>query len=103
MGGRNGGRDKGTLRTGAIAEVESIPIDLPDFNQLQLQIAQLQSHLGLAPASPSFGRTAAIVVGTLTALHGKSDHPTWILDSGANNHMIGELFTFTSLVTSVNQ
>ncbi|GFS35809.1 peroxidase superfamily protein [Actinidia rufa] len=38
-----------------------------------------------------------------TALHGKSGHPTWILDSGANNHMTGELATFTSPVTSVNQ
>ena len=40
---------------------------------------------------------------TPTALHGKSGHPTWILDSGANNHMTGELATFTSPVTSVNQ
>ncbi|GFS29324.1 hypothetical protein Acr_00g0006330 [Actinidia rufa] len=38
-----------------------------------------------------------------TALHGKSGHPTWILDSGANNYMTGELATFTSPVTSVNQ
>ncbi|GFY83186.1 hypothetical protein Acr_02g0014260 [Actinidia rufa] len=38
-----------------------------------------------------------------TALHGKSGHPTWILDFGANNHMTGELATFTSPVTSVNQ
>ncbi|GFZ18593.1 hypothetical protein Acr_27g0003320 [Actinidia rufa] len=38
-----------------------------------------------------------------TALHGKSGHPTWILDYGANNHMTGELATFTSPVTSVNQ
>ncbi|GFY96881.1 dihydroxyacetone kinase [Actinidia rufa] len=38
-----------------------------------------------------------------TALHGKSGHPTWILDSGANNHMTGELTTFTSPITSVNQ
>ncbi|GFZ10854.1 hypothetical protein Acr_22g0002520 [Actinidia rufa] len=40
---------------------------------------------------------------TPTTLHGKSGHPTWILDSGANNHMTGELATFTSPVTSVNQ
>ncbi|XP_057514701.1 uncharacterized protein LOC130796377 isoform X1 [Actinidia eriantha] len=91
-GGRSGGRGRGTPRTGAIAEVESIPTDLPDFKQLQLQIAQLQSHLGLAPTFPSSGPTAAIVAETPTALHGKSSHPTWILDSGANNHMTGPDF-----------
>ncbi|GFS38150.1 DHHC-type zinc finger family protein [Actinidia rufa] len=69
-GGRGGGRGRGTPWTGAIAEVESIPTDLPDFKQLQLQIAQLQSHLGLAPTFPSSGPTAAIVAETPTALHG---------------------------------
>lgn len=102
-GGRSGGRGRGTLRTGAVAEVESIPANLPDFKQLQLQIAQLQSHLGLATASQSSGPTAAIVAETPIALHGKSGHPTWILDSGANNHMTGELATFTSPVTSIHQ
>ncbi|GFY96557.1 hypothetical protein Acr_11g0008630 [Actinidia rufa] len=67
------------------------------------EIAQLQSHLGLATASQSSGPTAAIVAETPTALHGKSGHPTWILDSGANNHMSGELTTFTSPITSVHQ
>ncbi|GFY92662.1 hypothetical protein Acr_08g0010580 [Actinidia rufa] len=66
-------------------------------------IAQLQSHLGLATTSQSSGPTAAIVVDTPTALHDKSGHPTWILDSGANNHMTSELATFTSPVTSVHQ
>ncbi|GFY85533.1 hypothetical protein Acr_04g0002710 [Actinidia rufa] len=56
--------------TSAFAEVDPIPTDLPDFKQLQLQIAQLQSHLGLAPASSSSGPTAAIVAETPTALHG---------------------------------
>ncbi|GFS31834.1 hypothetical protein Acr_00g0019430 [Actinidia rufa] len=69
----------------------------------ELQIAQLQSHLGLATTSQSSGPTAAIVANTPTALHGKSGHPTWILDSGTNNHMTGELATFTSPVTSVHQ
>ncbi|GFY81087.1 hypothetical protein Acr_01g0008960 [Actinidia rufa] len=102
-GGRSGGRGRGTPRTGTVAEVDSMPSNLPDFKQLQLQIAQLQSHLGLATASQSSGPTAAIVAETLTALHGKSGHPTWILDSGANNHMTGELATFTSPVTSIHQ
>ncbi|GFS45978.1 ubiquitin-specific protease 12 [Actinidia rufa] len=73
-----GGRDRGTPRTGAIAEVEPIPAN-------------------------SSCPTAAIVAETPTALHGKSGHPTWTLDSGANNHMTGELATFTSPVTSVHQ
>ncbi|GFS30791.1 hypothetical protein Acr_00g0014100 [Actinidia rufa] len=68
-GGRSGGRGRGTPRTGAIAEVEPIPANLPDFKQLQLQIAQLQSHLGLATASQSSGPTAAIVTETPTTLH----------------------------------
>ncbi|GFY91200.1 hypothetical protein Acr_07g0013960 [Actinidia rufa] len=33
-GGRSGDRGRGTPRTGAIAEVELIPADLPDFKQL---------------------------------------------------------------------
>ncbi|GFZ09750.1 hypothetical protein Acr_21g0003490 [Actinidia rufa] len=65
-------------------------------------VAMAGSHLGLAPSSSS-GPMAAIAVGTLTALHSKSGHPTWILDSGANNHMTGELSIFNSPVTSVNQ
>ncbi|GFZ04887.1 hypothetical protein Acr_17g0004590 [Actinidia rufa] len=69
----------------------------------ELQIAQLQSHLGLAPTSQSSHPTAAIVAKTPTALHGKSGHSTWILDSRTNNHITGELATFTSPVTSVHQ
>ncbi|GFZ05714.1 receptor like protein 29 [Actinidia rufa] len=74
-GGHSGGRGRGTPRTGAIAEVEPIPAALPDFKQLQLQIAQLQSHLGLATASQSSGPTAAIVAETPTALHDELIHP----------------------------
>ncbi|GFZ11562.1 hypothetical protein Acr_22g0009600 [Actinidia rufa] len=69
-GGRSGGRGRGAPRTGAIAEVESIPAALPDFKQLQLQ-----SHLGLATASQSSGPTAAIVAETPTALHDELIHP----------------------------
>ena len=76
---------------------------LPDLNQLQTQIAQLQSHLGLAPSSSSSGLMVDIAAGTPTSLHGKSGHPTSILDYGTNNTMIGELSTFTSHVTSINQ
>ncbi|GFZ11280.1 hypothetical protein Acr_22g0006780 [Actinidia rufa] len=43
------------------------------------------SHLGLASSSSS-SPMATIVACTPTALHGKSGHPTWILDFGANDH-----------------
>ncbi|GFY85527.1 hypothetical protein Acr_04g0002650 [Actinidia rufa] len=76
---------RGTPRLVRLPKWNPIPTDLPDFKQLQLQIAQLQSHLGLAPASSSSGPTAAIVAETPTALHGKSGHPTWIMDFLANN------------------
>ncbi|GFY98611.1 hypothetical protein Acr_13g0000120 [Actinidia rufa] len=68
-GCRGGGRGQGTPRTGAIVEMEPMHADLPNFNQLQTQIAQLQSHLGLIPSSSS-DPMAAIVAGTPTALHG---------------------------------
>ena len=92
------GRGRGAPCTGAVVETN---YPLPDFSQLQSQIAQLQSHLGLGTTSSSSGPTAAIAVGTPTALHGTSDHPTWILNSGANNHMTGELSNFISPFTSL--
>ena len=69
-------RGKGTPRTGAVVEVSS---SSTDFGQLQSQIAQLQSHLGLGSSPSSSSPTAAIATGTPTALHGKSAPPTWIL------------------------
>ncbi|GFY98601.1 ABC transporter 1 [Actinidia rufa] len=68
-GCRSGGHGQGAPRTGAITEMEPMHADLPDFNQFQTQIAQMQSHLGLTPSSSS-GPMAAIVAGTPTALHG---------------------------------
>ena len=38
-----------------------------------------------------------------TALYGKSDQPTWILDLVVNNHMTGELSTFISPFTPIDQ
>ena len=81
---RGAGRGRGippSPRTGVV--VESLPPP-HDYSQLQSQIAQLQSHVGLGASSSSTGPTAAIAAGTPTALHGKLDHPTWILDSGAH-------------------
>ncbi|XP_057505543.1 uncharacterized protein LOC130788863 [Actinidia eriantha] len=94
VGGRGNGRGGGraTPRVGAIAEIEPMHTEIPNLNQLQTQIAQLQSHLGLIPSSSSSGPMANIAAESPTALHGKSGHPTWILDSGANNHMTGPDF-----------
>jgi hypothetical protein len=40
--------------------------------------------------------TAAIATGTPTACHVRSEAPTWVLDSGANDHMTGEPSLFSS-------
>ena len=53
--------------------------------------------------SSSFGLMATIVIGDPTALYSKSACPIWILDSGANNHMTGNLPTFISPFTSIDQ
>ncbi|KAF8398617.1 hypothetical protein HHK36_017548 [Tetracentron sinense] len=87
---RNKDRGKWVPRTGVIAEVAPAP-SISDYSRLQSQIAQLQSHLGLGPASSatisSASPTATLATSIPTALHVKSSNPTWILNSGANNHM----------------
>ncbi|GFZ16805.1 hypothetical protein Acr_26g0000750 [Actinidia rufa] len=75
-GGRVGGRGssrgggRATPRVGAIAEIEPMNTEIPNLNQLQTQIAQLQSHLGLVPSSSSSGPMANIAAESPTALHG---------------------------------
>ncbi|KAF8396921.1 hypothetical protein HHK36_018556 [Tetracentron sinense] len=108
LGPRSGNKDRGKWapRTGVIAEVAPAP-SISDYSQLQSQIAQLQSHLGLGPASSatisSASPTVTLATGIPTALHVKSGNPTWILDSGANNHMTGELSILSSPTTPVTQ
>ncbi|GFZ12658.1 hypothetical protein Acr_23g0010430 [Actinidia rufa] len=70
-GSRKGGRGcgHGTPRIGAVAEVEPMHYELPNLNQLQTQIAQLLSQLGLALSSSS-GPIVAIAAGTPTTLYG---------------------------------
>ncbi|GFY83356.1 hypothetical protein Acr_03g0001300 [Actinidia rufa] len=77
VGGRGSGRGGGraTPRVGAIADIESIHTEIPNLNQLQTQIAQLQSHLGLVPSSSSSGPMANIAAESPTALHGSSSFP----------------------------
>ncbi|GFY82805.1 hypothetical protein Acr_02g0010450 [Actinidia rufa] len=70
VGGRGGGR--ATPRVGAIAEIEPMHTEIPNLNQLQTQIAQLQSHLGLVPSSSSSGPMANIAAESPTALYGSS-------------------------------
>ncbi|KAF8392941.1 hypothetical protein HHK36_021181 [Tetracentron sinense] len=89
-----GNKDQGKWapRTGVISKVAPAP-SISDYSQLQSQIAQLQSHLGLDPTSfvtiSSANPIATLATGIPTALHTKSGNPTWILDFGANNHMTG--------------
>ncbi|GFY98171.1 hypothetical protein Acr_12g0007120 [Actinidia rufa] len=77
VGGRGNGRGGGraTPRVGAIAEIEPMHTEIPNLNQLQTQIAQLQSHLGLVPSSSSSGPMANIAAESPTALHGSSSFP----------------------------
>ncbi|GFY84674.1 hypothetical protein Acr_03g0014480 [Actinidia rufa] len=35
------------------------------------------------------GSTVTLATGTVTAFHAKNGHPTWVLNSGANDHMTG--------------
>ncbi|GFZ13690.1 Rho GTPase activating protein with PAK-box/P21-Rho-binding domain-containing protein [Actinidia rufa] len=68
-GGRVGGQGGGRGRVGAIAEMEPMQVEFPNLNQLQTQIAQLQSHLGLVPSSSSSGPMANIAAESPTALY----------------------------------
>ena len=103
-------RNPGPTRFVAIAETSPDPT-VPDIDQLhqnqsllQTQLGQIQSQLGsLLQQHQSGSSTAAIATGTSTALHVKTGSPRWVLDSGANDHMTGELSLFSSPLTPVNQ
>ena len=47
--------------------------------------------------------TAILATGTPTTLHVQIGNPVWILDSGANDHMIGELSLFSSSLSPIAQ
>ena len=60
---------------------------------------QQTHHPGTTAAIP----TSTLATGTPTALHVRSGKPSWVLDSGANEHMTGELSLFSSPVIPVSQ
>ncbi|GFZ18477.1 hypothetical protein Acr_27g0002160 [Actinidia rufa] len=63
--------------------------------KFQSQIGQLQTQLAFFPPHshwyPNFLSRAYhyACYSTLIAFHVRSGHPTWVLDSGANDHMTG--------------
>ncbi|GFY95385.1 hypothetical protein Acr_10g0007700 [Actinidia rufa] len=112
------GGSKASPRTAAISETSygspAAPT-APDFHQLQTQFqnqmeqlqSQFQTQLGSLMQqssrpnpSPS---TAILASGMPTALHVRSSNPSWVLDSGADDHMTGELSLFTSHLSSIDQ
>jgi hypothetical protein len=47
--------------------------------------------------------TATIATSTPTAFHFRTEEPTWVLDSGANDHMTGESSLFSSPLIPITQ
>ena len=119
---RNKDKGKGSSRTAAISETSPIPTTASDLLRLQTQFqtqleqlqSQFQAQIGsfsqqsgapLQPSQPSGSgaSTATLATGISTALHVRSSNPSWVLDSGADDHMTGELSLFTSPLTPVSQ
>ena len=93
-------------RTATIAETHENSTGILDFSRLQAQIGQLQTQLGSlaththdTPTAP----TATIATGTPTVFHIRTGEPTWVLDSGANDHMTGESSLFSSPLIPITQ
>jgi hypothetical protein len=64
-----------------------------DFASSEVSVSQ---HTPTAPI-------ATIATGTPTACHVRSEAPTWVLDSGANDHMTGEPSLFSSPLIPITQ
>jgi hypothetical protein len=60
------------------------------------------SEVSISQHTPT-AATATIATGTPTACHVRSKAPTWVLDSGANNHMTGEPSLFSSPLIPITQ
>ncbi|GFZ11361.1 hypothetical protein Acr_22g0007590 [Actinidia rufa] len=72
-------------RTATVAETS--PGHVPNLSHIQSQLGLLQSQLGSLLQQQPLGSTATLATGTPTAFHAKTGHPTWVLDSGINDHM----------------
>uniref|UniRef100_A0A2N9I5S8 Uncharacterized protein n=1 Tax=Fagus sylvatica TaxID=28930 RepID=A0A2N9I5S8_FAGSY len=95
-----------STRTAALAETTGNSAALSDFSRLQAQIGQLQDQLGSLVArahDTPIAPTATIATVTPTACHVTSEAPTWVLDSGANDHMTGESSLFSSPLIPITQ
>ncbi|GFY97530.1 hypothetical protein Acr_12g0000710 [Actinidia rufa] len=104
---RNKEKSKASPRTAAISETSygshAAPT-APDLHQLQTQFQnqmeqlqlQFQTQLGSlmqqSPRPNPSPSTATLASGIPTALHVRSSNPSWVLDSGADDHMTGPEF-----------
>ncbi|GMP70529.1 hypothetical protein CsSME_00029340 [Camellia sinensis var. sinensis] len=92
----------GSPRTAVLADTSSTPQPPHpiDLHQLQSQIGRCGEQLGsFTTTSPSVPSTATLATGTPTAFH-VSTAPTWVLDSGANDHMTSEFSCLSSPVST---
>ncbi|GFY92658.1 hypothetical protein Acr_08g0010540 [Actinidia rufa] len=92
-------KGNGPPRTATVAETS--PGHVLDLSHIQSQLGLLQSQLGSLLQQQPLGSTAILAIGTPTAFHAKTDHPTWVLDSVANDHMTGKLSIFSSHVLPI--
>ncbi|GFZ18617.1 hypothetical protein Acr_27g0003560 [Actinidia rufa] len=115
---RNKEKSKASPRIAAISETSygspAAPT-APDLHQLQTQFQnqieqlqlQFQTQLGSlmqqSPRPNPSPSTATIASSIPTALHVRSSNPSWVFDSGADDHMTGELSLFTSHLSSIDQ
>ncbi|GFS41675.1 hypothetical protein Acr_00g0075720 [Actinidia rufa] len=74
----------------------------PDLSHIQSQCGQLQSQLSSRLQQHPSGLIATLATGTPTAFYAKTGHFTWVLNSGANNHMTDKL-SISSHVVSIHQ
>ncbi|GFZ15954.1 hypothetical protein Acr_25g0003630 [Actinidia rufa] len=115
---RNKEKSKVSPRTAVISETSYGSLaapTAPDLHQLQTQFQnqmeqlqlQFQTQLGSLmqqfPHPNPSPSTATLASDIPTALYVRSSNPSWILDSGADDHMTGELSLFTSHLSSIDQ
>ncbi|GFY82664.1 IBR domain-containing protein [Actinidia rufa] len=94
-------KGKGHPHTATVAD--TFPGHVPDLSHIRSQLGQLQSQLGSLLQHHPSGSTTTLAIGTPTAFHAKTGHPTWVLDSGANDHITDKLYIFSSPVVPIHQ